>query len=1443
MVANANPKGCNQHSGKECTGVESKQEVWYHGSRKNWEDIGSRGQAFGGIHLGTFRAAQERLNNSPSGFVGGKPGAEKVHTVRFTPKNPFNTPDNPLSEHDMTILLSLKDTEHNGMKWNDIAKNHDAVYYRNGVEDKGSTSVVALDKNAIEHIAVQPHRYEEVLDDPAEDTAKPQELSVKFDADKVKVVRDPDRGALMGLLEKAPVLRGAIKRGHVYTWPSDLDSGISHKKMGDKLGLGEVNWENKFIVTLGNRNPIVQRYSPEAKDIQDWARSRGMVCNVFCATGVGGGVDTTCHPMAGEKSQSAEVDSLDNLGFLQESPPWSGGKPEVLTLQMDERQAHHLGLRNLPEGYGHEVWKNPDAAILASQFRTFHSQLRQIKESGEEGSLGFPDEDGIKGVVIGSDVYTFSTIDDFGVSVSHADVAEALTGSERDIGSMNRFRVKMYNGNMSVRAYNGKEDAPKALKQWASKLRMVVNYLKPALVTRTTLRAMIATNAGTSEGAKRGWDNRGRGRKAATKLAESKAPTPKLDEEGPIALGDPKSKNAKVIAAINDWLKNDPGAYHIDGPFFSHFHTDKLAVGLEMKPFEGALSLAYIGTHDEARGKGLASKTLKSITDLADKHGIPIEATVKPLDRDGQKGLSVKQLHAWYARHGFVREKYDNGTPSDDIRREPKKPLTNENPKGCNQYTGKGCAESNGKVAGQIHTAEFKNWFGPWDTNPGQASKVVDSAGKPQRVFHGMQRTDRLEGKFIKGRATSGPMPFFTDDPQIASGYAEGKQDTSLEGPASYNEWFKMKIPGFKKPVDLNRAWYHLPAERQRQIAAIAPRLAQNDDGDVELQGPEHNRGIGNYDQALKEHRGNVLETLVDGWLDSGALFNQEERFLDVLQRVGLSEAEYHNPNRTSPGVVPAYLNIRNPLDTTDIPKDVQDALQGTGKLKRGKEHPRGSDQWSKDSWSGKDWLERLNEDQKNNTTYAWTSIPDWVTKTLQGFGYDGIKDKGGKYHPDQHTVWVPFEPTQIKSAMGNKGTFNPKDARINNENPKGCNQFTGPKCAETVHKAASSLVYKGVSDKEMDGIRYSDYISPDDEAGTVHWTRSKTEAVREAISRQKQQDEKWRKENNVPEDPYGRDMSAHVISIDQSKGGMVEEGGKFKVKGPLHLGNASEVATYRFGKYHDEQQAPTHPYRTQILPDGGHARPEGQRVMVADDPSLYGKTPGELNHIWTPGGAPVRGSPISPDDPRIPDEVYHVTSNLSAIKQSGYLRAGGAGGLGGDRRDQIVSMTIDKGIADRIAKDMKFVAELVKKHGLGNTEKLADGKYSDNTEWGKKVVKDLNKRNKAEGWAEYNPDPLELKECEMNDWMIRYHNERKDKATGKRILNPLFMDVEEMNKIDPANIGVIRIPKKNLKTGAMLTDFDMSDTYGGLKEIRMYGDVPLGKNFKHYTTNSELAR
>jgi len=76
-------------------------------------------------------------------------------------------------------------------------------------------------------------------------------------------------------------------------------------------------------------------------------------------------------------------------------------------------------------------------------------------------------------------------------------------------------------------------------------------------------------------------------------------------------------------------------------------------------------------------------------------------------------------------------------------------------------------------------------------------------------------------------------------------------------------------------------------------------------------------------------------------------------------------------------------------------------------------------------------WMERLKSDQKEGTTHAWTSVPDWVTKTLKESGYDGIKDTGGKGGGVKHSVWIPFEENQVKSATGNRGTFDPSSKNI----------------------------------------------------------------------------------------------------------------------------------------------------------------------------------------------------------------------------------------------------------------------------------------------------------------------------------------------------------------------------------------------------------------------------
>ena len=129
------------------------------------------------------------------------------------------------------------------------------------------------------------------------------------------------------------------------------------------------------------------------------------------------------------------------------------------------------------------------------------------------------------------------------------------------------------------------------------------------------------------------------------------------------------------------------------------------------------------------------------------------------------------------------------------------------------------------------------------------------------------------------------------------------------------------------------------------------------------------------------------------------------------------------------------------------------------------------------------------------------------------------------------------------------------------------------------------------------------------------------------------------------------------------------------------------------------------------------------------------------------PSGAPIRGNAvISSDDPRIGDYVYHMTTDMSGISRSGEISARGEGGLGGDKRDQIVSMTVDESIAAQLVKDTRLYAIMAKKH-VG--EKMdfnehtsqweirdKDGNMLDTDKHANGIVSDLGMYSKAnEDW------------------------------------------------------------------------------------------------------------
>jgi hypothetical protein len=143
-------------------------------------------------------------------------------------------------------------------------------------------------------------------------------------------------------------------------------------------------------------------------------------------------------------------------------------------------------------------------------------------------------------------------------------------------------------------------------------------------------------------------------------------------------------------------------------------------------------------------------------------------------------------------------------------------------------------------------------------------------------------------------------------------------------------------------------------------------------------------------------------------------------------------EADFDNPRASYSYVFAVYLSIQNPLYTSSIPKEVVNALEKESTTEKAQaSYTQGVDPWDKRARTPEDWMNALYDDIEKGENLSWTSIPDWVTDVLENRGYDGIIDTGGKYGGIGHGVYIPFEPTQIKSAYGNKGTFKPKSSNI----------------------------------------------------------------------------------------------------------------------------------------------------------------------------------------------------------------------------------------------------------------------------------------------------------------------------------------------------------------------------------------------------------------------------
>ena len=326
----------------------------------------------------------------------------------------------------------------------------------------------------------------------------------------------------------------------------------------------------------------------------------------------------------------------------------------------------------------------------------------------------------------------------------------------------------------------------------------------------------------------------------------------------------------------------------------------------------------------------------------------------------------------------------------------------------------------------QTSTPEFKNWFGN--------SKVVDEQGKPKVVYSGHGNTNLFGSKFDPKKATSGGF-YFTENPEIASNYAQDK--------FGIKEYFEngdeYRIKNKSGQYKLKLKDIRLTDEQAQKIddflmdnlgTTYADIVKQHSGYDARYRylaytGGKHN--LANIYWIMNE----LGYTLSNRGYELDGVEYYRSGFEEVMNEMGIDWDSY---TKKSGGVFPLYLSIKNPIDTSkEFPQEVMQRLERIAS----KEKRMSQDELDYTHWTSNypvyEWINDIKEMQATGKETYWaTQIPTKARKVMLEMGYDGIKDVGGKTGGAEHTVWIAFKPEQVKSAIANKGTFDPtkKDIR-----------------------------------------------------------------------------------------------------------------------------------------------------------------------------------------------------------------------------------------------------------------------------------------------------------------------------------------------------------------------------------------------------------------------------
>jgi hypothetical protein len=186
----------------------------------------------------------------------------------------------------------------------------------------------------------------------------------------------------------------------------------------------------------------------------------------------------------------------------------------------------------------------------------------------------------------------------------------------------------------------------------------------------------------------------------------------------------------------------------------------------------------------------------------------------------------------------------------------------------------------------------------------------------------------------------------------------------------------------------------------------------------------EHGRPLVVYHGTNKTENGNAFNSFDTYSSAKYGLMGQGSYFTDNSNIAG----EYTTKGKgESPSIYSLYLSIKNPIDM-DAKANPSEWMEAFN------DDDYSIEDYHSGGTSNESWYRAAEEMVMDMSVPSYEGA-DIMQGGLRSMGYDGITHVGGGRHVDskgvKHKVYVAFESEQIKSAIGNTGSFSPNNDSI----------------------------------------------------------------------------------------------------------------------------------------------------------------------------------------------------------------------------------------------------------------------------------------------------------------------------------------------------------------------------------------------------------------------------